>query len=244
MTAMTYIQPLLFIFLIAASIGLMRPRQGKRSVLANLGVLGILLLSWPPVDWLLSKTLEARYPIQPFPSAPAQAIVVLSSAANPAIYQRPYPLPDKETYQRCDFAAWLYKNWQPLPILVAGGKGAKGNQAVSVTMRQLLQRDRVPESMIWTEEGSSSTHENAVFGAKILRQHGISRIALVVEARSMPRAAACFRKEGITVIPAPCEFREFESLGEFIPSWKAIKRNEETLHETVGLAWYWLRGWI
>ena len=112
-------------------------------------------------------------------------------------------------------------------------------------MRHLLQRNGVSESMIWTEEDSSSTHENAVFSARVLRQHGISRIALVVEARSMPRAEACFRKEGIIVVPAPCEFRELESpRTEFMPSWTAVKSNEETLHETVGLAWYWLRRWI
>jgi uncharacterized SAM-binding protein YcdF (DUF218 family) len=67
----------------------------------------------------------------------------------------------------------------------------------------------------------------------------------VVETHAMSRAAACFRKEGITVIPAPCEFCELESLTKgLIPSWRAVKRNEETLHETVGLAWYWLRGWM
>ena len=59
--------------------------------------------------------------------------------------------------------------------------------------------------MIWTEERSRSTHENAVFGAEILRQHEIGRIALVIEARSMLRAESCFRKQGITVVAAPCE---------------------------------------
>jgi uncharacterized SAM-binding protein YcdF (DUF218 family) len=103
----------------------------------------------------------------------------------------------------------------------------------------------VPDEAIWTEEQSRSTHEDAVLGAEILRRHGIGRIALVVDAQSMPRAEACFRKEGMIVIPAPSEFREFEySLDEFLPSWKAIKRNEVTLHEAAGLAWYWLRRWI
>lgn len=112
-------------------------------------------------------------------------------------------------------------------------------------MRQLLQEAGVPEAMIWTEQRSRSTYENAVYGAEILRQHGIGKIALVTEARSMLRAELCFRKQRITVVPAPCEFREFESpLDEFTPSWKAISSNEETLHETAGLAWYWLRGWI
>jgi uncharacterized SAM-binding protein YcdF (DUF218 family) len=242
---MTYIQPLLLAFLTIALIGLLRQRYGKRSALPMLGVLGFLVISWPPLDWLLSRPLEAQYPIQPFPPASAQAIVVLGSAVSPPIYERPYSLPDRDTYRRCEFAAWLYRRWQPLPVLACGGPGANSEPPTSLTMRRLLERAGVPEAMIWTEERSHSTHENAHFGADVLRKHGIGRIALVVEARSMLRAQACFRKEGIAVVPAPCEFRELESpLDEFIPSWKAVSRNETTLHETLGLAWYWLRGWI
>jgi uncharacterized SAM-binding protein YcdF (DUF218 family) len=112
-------------------------------------------------------------------------------------------------------------------------------------MRQLLRRAGVRDDMIWTEERSRSTHENAVFGAQVLRQRGVNTVVLIVDATSMPRAAACFRKEGINVVPAPSRFREFGPLlEELIPSWKAIRNNEVTLHETVGLTWYWLRGWV
>jgi uncharacterized SAM-binding protein YcdF (DUF218 family) len=243
--AMTYIQPLLFLFLLIAVIGVVRLRHNKSSRLPIVGILGLVLLSWPPVDWLLSRPLEARYSIRPYPSAPAQAIVVLSSAVSPPIFERPYGLPDEGTYRRCEFAAWLHKHWKPLPVIACGGQGAGGGRAFSLTMRELLQRAGVPDAMIWTEERSHSTHENAVFGSEILRKNGIVKIVLVVEARSMLRAEACFRKEGMVVIPAPCEFREIESpVRELIPSWRAIMGNESTLHEEVGLAWYWLRGWI
>lgn len=108
-----------------------------------------------------------------------------------------------------------------------------------------LQRAGVPETMIWTEERSRSTHENAVFGAETLRQHRIHSIALIIEAQYMRRAAACFREEGFAVLPAPCSFRQLSmNLEEFIPSWHAIERNEGTLKETAGLVWYWLRQWI
>jgi uncharacterized SAM-binding protein YcdF (DUF218 family) len=242
---MTYIQPMILVLLTIALIGLWRLRNCKGSLLASMGVVGLLLLSWPPVDWLLSRPLEARYAIRALPPASAQVIVVLSSAVDPPRPERLFALPDKETYQRCEFAAWLHKHWQPLPVLACGGRGPKDVEPVSVTMRQMLYREGVPKEMIWTEERSRSTHENAVFGAEILRKRGIDKIVLVVEAQAMPRAEACFRKEGIMVIPAPCEFREFSfEFEEFIPSWKAIKRNEGTLHEVAGLAWYWFRRWI
>jgi uncharacterized SAM-binding protein YcdF (DUF218 family) len=240
---MTYTQPLLLIFLAVAVAGLLRLRVGKRSRLVFVGVLGLLFLSWPPVDWLLSQALEARYPVRPFPSAPAQAIVVLGSYVSPPVQSRPYALAGRDSYERSMFAAWLYKHWMSVPVLACGAGGSA--QTVAGAMREIIRREGVPEEMIWTEERSQSTHENAVFGAQILHQRGIARIALVVDAQSMPRAEACFRKEGIVVIPAACEFRTFDrSLEEFIPSWKTIKRNEVTLHETLGLAWYWLHRWI
>src|ERR1017187_7474195 len=40
---------------------------------------GLFLVSWPPVDWLLSRPLEARYAIRPFAaSSGPQAVVVFS----------------------------------------------------------------------------------------------------------------------------------------------------------------------
>jgi len=223
---------------------LVRLRSCKGSWPAILSIVALLLLSWPPVDWLVSLPLEGRYPVRSFPAGAADAIVVLSSAVNPPLGQRPYSLPDKQTYQRCEFASWLHRYWRAVPVLACGGPGKKTQKPFAVTMRELLERSGVPEPMIWTEERSLSTHENAQFGAEILRKHGIARIALVVEAQSMLRAEMSFRKEGITVIPAPCEFREFDpGLDEFMPSWRAISRNETALHEALGLAWYRLRGW-
>src|SRR5947209_7607614 len=116
---------------------------------------------------------------------------------------------DHETYERCELAAWLHNNWHPLPVLACGGRGNDRKQPYAATMGQLLRRAAVPDDMIWTEERSRSTHENAAFGAQILRQRGVNTVVLIVDATSMPRAAACFRKEGINVVPAPSRFRGF-----------------------------------
>jgi uncharacterized SAM-binding protein YcdF (DUF218 family) len=241
---MTYVQPLLLLFGLIALVGVMRLRRYRGSWVAMLGVGGLLVSSWPPIDWLLSRPLEMWYPVQPYQMQPAQAIVVLSSTVDPPHFERPYPLPDSETYSRCEFAAWLHTQRQPLPILACGG-GTDSTLVLAVTMRELLRKAGIPDTMIWTEERSLNTHENAVYGAEILRKHGVDRVVLVVDAQSMPRAAACFRKVGIAVVPAPSRFREFGPVSqELLPSWRSIARNELTLHEVIGLAWYWLRGWV
>jgi len=241
---MTYIQPLLLLCIAVALAGLAPLRSGKGKKLALAGVLGLVAVSWPPADWILSRPLEGQFPLRPF-RAPAdlQAIVVLGAGVRPAQYEAPYPLPDAGTFSRCEHAAWIYRE-RPLPVLACEGR----QQAVPAggkTMRDLLHRAGVAEDMIWTEDQSRSTHENAAYGAGILRAHGVKRIALVVDGLSMPRAAACFRKEGMEVTPAPCDLRSWGPLrDELLPNWRAVYRNEIALHEALGLAWYRLRGWI
>jgi uncharacterized SAM-binding protein YcdF (DUF218 family) len=243
---MTYTQPLLLIVLTVCCVGLLRLRSGKGKWLLAAGVLGLFLVSWPPVDWLLSRPLEARYPVRPFrPGPEVQAIVVFSAGISRATYERPYMLPEQDTYKRCEYGAWIHKQIPTAPVLACGGVGPEGGKPFSLAMRDVFQKAGVPEGLIWTEERSRSTHENAVYGADILRQHGIRDVVLVVDARSMPRAEACLRKQGIHVVPAPCDFREWGPLkDELLPNWSAVRNNENTLHEVLGLGWYWLRGWI
>ena len=125
-------------------------------------------------------------------------MVLLSSVRLPE-HNRPYAIPDQQTYERCAFAVWLYQHWKALPVLVCGGPQGS---PFSAAMRETLERDGIPPTMIWTEERSRSTHENAVYGAEVLRTHGITTIALVVDAQSMFRAKASFQKEGLTVVMA------------------------------------------
>ncbi len=236
---MTYVQPLLLVFLVIAFAGWLRVRKKPGAGLVAIGLAGLFLVSWPPVDWLFSRLLEAPYERNLASMEPAQAIVVLASSVSPP----PFSLPDKDTYERSATAAWLYTHGHPLPILACGN--GYPDKPFSETMAELLEAAGVPSSVIWTERRSRNTHENAVYGATILREHGIGTILLVTEAKDMLRAELCFKKQGLTVIPYAISFRVVEHLqDELIPNSKAIARNERTLHETLGLAWYWLHGWV
>ena len=238
---MTYIEPLLPLLLIIGLAGLIRARsvEKKRARFAPIAIsfAGIFLLSWQPAAWLFSQSLQLWYEQVPMPRVDAPAIVVLSGAYDPPSPLRPYAVVSEDTYIRLKHAAWLYKYWYPRPVLACGGK-------VSGAMREVLESEGVPRELIWVEEHSTSTHENAVYCHDILQQHGISRIALVINANGMLRAAASFRKTGLEVVPAPCCFNHPVTGWGLIPSWQGIELNAETTHELVGLVWYWLRGWI
>jgi uncharacterized SAM-binding protein YcdF (DUF218 family) len=242
---LTYTEPLILLFLLLALAGSLRTRGAGRK-LVWLAVIGLFLVSWPPVEYLMARVLESPYPMVPMPmtSVQPQALVVLASSVRPPTDQRPYATLDGPAYERCERTIWLHSKLN-LPVLICGGMVSGNPEPCSVAMRRYLERAGVPGSQIWTEERSIDTHQNALYGAEILRQHGIERIALVTEARYMTRAAASFRKQGIEVVPAPALFRKFMGFrNEMLPSWKAIQGNEATLHEFVGLAWYRMRGWI
>jgi uncharacterized SAM-binding protein YcdF (DUF218 family) len=172
----------------------------------------------------------------------AEVIVVLSSSILPPSLPRTTALAGSDTYERCFYAAWLHLHRSPLPILASGG--GLGETPYAVIMKAVLQREGVAPELIWMEDRSRSTYESALYAAPMLRQKGIRKIVLVTEAYHMRRAAACFRKQGLEVIPAPCEFRGSfgGSFLEFIPDWKAALWNEDILHELVGLLWYRVQG--
>lgn len=242
---MTYTEPLLTLMLALCWIGVWFLKPTRVRGFLSVSLLATSLLSWPPCEYLLSRPLESGYPLRPFAAPPGlDAIVVLSSGVSPAQFERPYPLPDSETFSRCQYAAWIYRKTR-LPVLASGGVGRKGNPPFAATMRDLLLTGGVPEDRIWVEDRSHSTHENASYSAAILRARGVRRIALVVDARSMRRASACFRREGIEVVAAPSRFLYLSGVVEdWIPGWRAVRGNELTLHETAGLLWYRMHGWI
>jgi uncharacterized SAM-binding protein YcdF (DUF218 family) len=236
-----------FPFFIALAIwGLIRARRScerKSWRLAAAGVCGVFLISYYPLAWLLIVPLESSYDENPIPHESAQALVVLSGGVEPPVPDRPYSLAQAQTYERCRQTAWLYKTWRNLPVLASGG--GPFPEPLSVTMRHVLEAEGVPPDKIWIEIESHSTYENAVYSTNILREHGISQIVLVDQARFLPRAVACFRKQGIKVVPAPFNFTHiYLEADDILPSSRAIQMNGETIHEYVGLLWYRLRGRI
>ena len=245
---MSYLEPvfpLLLLMSVAGLIGVWRNSVGgRRPWLLTISIAGLILLSLNAVASVLSLPLEVWYDQNPIPSGAAEAIVVLAGAvASPQPPHNPYPVVGRDTYVRIQHAAWLFKHWAPLPVLASGG--GQDSESYSQTMQHLLEAEGVPPNLIWIESHSHSTYENALFGARLLQQHGISRIALVTDATSMMRAAASFRKQGMTVVPAPFQFDNLDlSFKDIFPTWQAIQANDATVHEMVGILWYWLCGRI
>lgn len=242
---MTYTQPLLLIFLLFSMAGLwrLRPGHGWARKLLRIGIGGMFLVAWPPVAWLSSSILEGWYS----PALPdlngAGAIVVLSANVIPPSDDYPVSVPDWDTYERSRYAAWVHREIPSVPIVTTGGRSIDHTESFAATMRDLLVELGVPGEQVLLEERSSSTYENAVGSTAMLRGRGIQKIVVVTQAYHMVRAEQCFRKLGMDVIPAPCGFqRPSLKFHNFLPAWQAVRSNERTLHEILGLLWYKAQG--
>ena len=69
----------------------------------------------------------------------------------------------------------------------------------------------------------------------------------VTTAAHLPRAAACFRRQGFDVFPCGCHYRANDfrwSVGLFIPKAQFAENSDSAAHEWVGLLWYWMHGRI
>jgi uncharacterized SAM-binding protein YcdF (DUF218 family) len=238
-----YIQPFFAFLVIATLAGVAAWGKKPRPWFVLVCAVGLFVFTLRPAARAGVWFLEAGYSTQPPGDHAVQAIVVLSSSVLPPEAPRETAIPGSDTYERCAYAAWLYQHWTAVPVLASGGGRLK--TPYSLAMREVMEHQGVPPDMIWTEETSRNTYENALYSARILRQKGIRKVALVTEAYHMSRAEQSFRKQGIEVVPAPCGFRKFHgTLDEYIPDWQAVSWNEDTLHEAFGLLWYRIRGRI
>jgi uncharacterized SAM-binding protein YcdF (DUF218 family) len=144
-------------------------------------------------------------------------------------------------------AARLYSQGPPCLVMASGGKVDPQDPGPSyaAVMGGFLEQLGVKKADLVREEGSRTTYENAVECAKLLKDRGIERVVLVVDAVDMFRAAGCLRKQGVEVVPAPCHYRATRfrlSVHTFLPNPGAAANIQRVWHEWLGVAWYWTTG--
>ncbi len=101
-----------------------------------------------------------------------------------------------------------------------------------------------PQQRLRVDRDARNTHENAVNSKRILA--GVpGPYLLVTSAAHMPRSVACFRKQGLEVIPWPVDFlRTGSGPGAWVPKPQTLLRSNAALHEYAGWVAYWLAGYI
>jgi uncharacterized SAM-binding protein YcdF (DUF218 family) len=226
-----------------------RRESHGRLLLVTLPYGVLTIMSLPEVSYLALGSLEWQCPPLRQRPADAEAMVVLGGSVLPVDAGRARAELGRSTFARCQYAIEFYRRSKPCPILVSGGKvdSDSSSPAVSILMRDFFLGQGVRPGDIIVEDRSLSSYENAVESARLLRAREIRKVVLVTEATHMMRAKGVFRRQGVEVVPAPCNFRaaKFDwSLFDFLPSPKAALDLQDVLHEWIGLAWYRLQGRI
>lgn len=217
---------------------------------------------------LLMRGLETRYAtpaslsasaLEKGPQQPvADAIVILGGGTSPA--HPPRPIPEMgSSGDRVIYAAYLYKHGAASNLLVSSGRieWLDTQDEPTQDMLFLLEMLGVPEEVVWFEDQSRNTYENAVFSQKILAEHHVQRIILITSAWHMPRAVGLFEKVGLEVVPAPTDFTLTDAdlqqltspnLATQILNWMPSPSNLDligvAMKEYLGIFVYRLRGWI
>jgi uncharacterized SAM-binding protein YcdF (DUF218 family) len=136
-------------------------------------------------------------------------------------------------------------------IILSGGSGSINNphHRESWYLKKFLTRMGIADSCIIEENQSKNTFENAVECKKICDSLSVeSQILLVSSAFHLPRALACFKKQGLTnVRPYPTDRisgpRKLQTDHCIIPNSEALDRCTLLIHELVGHLIYKLRGY-
>lgn len=203
-------------------------------------VLVLLAFAWSVLwsipqfsDWLRAS-LARQYPHVEETDLPrAEAIVVLGGGRYSWLHRDDVDLDDLDNSRiAAGTRAWLAGR---APVVILSGGGGNGYSEAEV-MATAITRLGVPASALLLEKRSHSTRDNAVFTARLARQHGIERVLLVTSAVHMPRAAFWFRETGLDVVPVPVPERKGRSdWRRWLPSRSALWRSGRAWKEYAGL---------
>jgi uncharacterized SAM-binding protein YcdF (DUF218 family) len=135
------------------------------------------------------------------------------------------------SYWRCVHAVTLWRSGHFRQVIVSGREEAR-------LMRDFLLLNDIPAEAITMESRATSTRDNALFVAEILRA-GSGRVVLMTSDYHMGRALGAFRKAGVdpSAFPLPDARKRF---GDPQQRWDVFCL---LLLETTKALYYRVRGW-
>jgi len=224
----------------------MRKLWGK----ALIGLCLVLLytLSTEPIRDILMHPLEFQYPIVQTQDLADEgmALVLLGGG----VYEQAPEYGGQDSLHtsallRTFYASKLAKETK-LDVYATGGKPLQKEQkdAEGTVMKRVLVAWGLSPEHVFAENLANNTWENATRIRDILQKKGIHTVVLVTSAWHMPRSVACFRAQGLNVIPAPTDYLTKMTAYDarsFIPQAAVFEDSVRALHEYLGLLFYRVR---
>jgi uncharacterized SAM-binding protein YcdF (DUF218 family) len=188
-------------------------------LLAAIGLITVLAISTPIVSWW------ARAYSGSIDQPRGDVLILLSAAADDANGI------SYSSYWRARMAVLAWKTGSFKTVVVSGRSGPG--------ILNFLVAEGVPRKAIITESRSTSTRENALDTAGLIRNMPGKKVLLTSDFH-MYRAIRVFRKVGITVTPmaVPDVLHDTQNWSGRFSGFEIM------LIETAKIAYYRLRGWI
>jgi uncharacterized SAM-binding protein YcdF (DUF218 family) len=235
------------VLIIGAVLILIRPRWGRRWVVAFAAV--YWLLSTPAVSRLLVAPLAAGYgPIEtPQQAKSAGAIVILGGGSRTtAIGSDVLAAPTEEEALRTLEAVRVYRLLGGrVPVVASGGSpGMEQRRSDGDVMADALLSLGVPRAHIIIERDSLNTLDEARLVPAMLNARGVHTFVLVTSPMHMRRSIAIFHAQGADVIPSTAALQPDNSAHWrfLIPNGDSLELSDSAVYEYAALTYYWLRG--
>lgn len=214
---------------------------GLPVALAGATTLLLWLLSCQAVAiWLSVHLLPQVRPISPEDLKPqhVQAIVILGGGVENDAVEYGGPTLSPDAMSRLLYGVHLSRATQ-LPMAYTGGIGWAGQtgQTSEAEVAALALSRLGSTALRWQEKQSRDTRENALLTAALLKNDGITHIALVTHAWHMPRSVRQFEAAGLRVVPAPMGYirSDVAPLLQWLPSGNGLRESGWVIKEWLGL---------
>ncbi|MEO6328090.1 MAG: YdcF family protein [Ginsengibacter sp.] len=138
----------------------------------------------------------------------------------------------------------LFKLGKITHILISGGNGKinKKNFREGAWVKKELIVMGIPDSVIFVEDRSNNTFDNALYAKQILDSGRLKPpYLLITSAYHVPRASLLFSNAGIAVVPFPCNYFAGRSANfsfpSLLPQFGVLAGWDMYLRETAGYYW-------
>ncbi|MFZ4407476.1 MAG: YdcF family protein [Paracraurococcus sp.] len=219
-------------------------RWGRWPALLGIGFLALLALA--PLDQLVLRPLEDRFPRPATEPAQVDGIIVLGGAVEQRLTEaRGLPALNGAAERMTEPVALIRRHPEARLVFTGGTASlAPGALSEADVARQLWRDLGVPAGRIETESESRNTHENAVNTLRIVRPKPGETWLLITSASHMPRSMGVFRQAGWTITAWPVNYRTGSGSGVWLEVSFPVRLQEFEwgTREWVGLAAYWLMG--
>ncbi len=245
------IQPLGFIWLLTAALGLGAVTRRRWRLASALGFIVLLtaVLGNVPFSHYLLATLERSYLAPPLPSLLAGDVVMVPGSYLDYSNHDLYGFHLEPGSTRLVAAVELLRAGKAKALVLSGMGGMAGDGrrwSEAGLARDWLLAWQVAGTPIFSLGVGRNTRDEASLLRALAAKQGWQRIILVTSGFHMRRAEHVYRKLGLNVVPYACDFYGSDKHRPFSPFPKVngLYNSGLFLHETIGWWVYRLRGWV